>query len=863
MVCVTAAMCGYGERGEIVGWGYNQYGQAHDSPGMDAVEYVALAAGGDSSFALTTNGAIVGWGLNDYGQTDCPPGSNYTAVAAGNSFALALSNGYVIGWGDNTQGQLNGPSNQQFTAIAASGEHAMGLTEEGIVLAWGNNTSGQTNVPPNTQFVKVSAGQSHSVGILLDGSLLAWGGGSEGQTNCPPGNNYIAVVAGGYHNVALRGDGTLVSWGDSTADQTNCPPGNDYVDVAAGYYHSMALRADGSVVCWGNNGDGQTDAPEGYLFAGIAAGYSHSVALKVPGLTCRFSADRTIGLHTLPVQFSGQTSSTNAPNIYFAWDFQNDGVIDTQGFGANAPTHAYTAGVYSVRLFVSNLVDESAFYFRTNFIVVNDHGVVADFAVATLTGAAPLAVQFTDKSLFTPQYWQWDFDDDGSVDGSVRNPLYVFSTAGLYSVRLTVSNNFGAGSGASYDMLTRTNLILVYPNVIADFSVDKTRVITNEAVQFTDVSSNEPNAWYWDFDNDGTVDSMQQHPLHAYATAGYKSVRLLVSNNYSAAIMLKQRLIAVLGGGLTSHVFTAGSSVPPYDTWFNAATNIQDAVELSVPGGVVLISNGVYTSGGYDWYGANVFVVTNAVALVGCGAVVIDGRAALRGGYVAQGRVERLTFQHGVALGSNGCGYGGGLYATSGAQVVCCTMDGNDAVHGGGVYAADAATLYSTLIVSNHAAIGGGSAMAGGAAGYNCTVVDNAADVVAGGVDSSGASCWNAIVWDNTAPSGANYRVVGSNCFNFSCAAPLPGGASNIMAAPAFLAGYDLPPESPCADRGFTFAWAWTATDLAGAPRVRGAAGDQGAFEAVPEPAALGLVGLLTIYQLHCAMWRKRMQGKN
>jgi len=844
-VCIGATGV-LADRAEVLGWGYNQYGQAYGSPGMDNVEYVAVAAGGNHTLAVTTNGTLIGWGQNDYGQTDCPAGSNFTSVAAGNTFSLALSNSQVIGWGNNEQGQLDAPGNQQFVVIAAGGQHALGLTDDGRVSAWGNNDSGQTNVPPGEQFRMISAGQYHSVGIRTDGSLLAWGGDTDGQTNCPPGSTYVGVAAGGYHTVALRGDGSVVAWGNNDYGQTNnCPPGNDYVGIAAGLNHSLALRADGSVVGWGANGDGQSDAPEGYLFTGIAAGYYHSVALKVPGLTCRFSADRVAGLYTLPVQFSGQTSSTNAPNIYFAWDFQNDGVLDAQGFGVNAPNYLYTTGLYSVLLFTSNLVGESAFYFRTNFITVNARGVAADFSANVLTGAAPLSVQFSDKSLYTPQFWRWDFNHDGGIDSSARNPLYTFATAGVYSVRLTVSNNFGAGSGASHDVLTRTNYIQVYPNVIAAFTVNKTRVFTNEPVQFTDISSNGPNAWYWDFDNNGIVESTQPNPAYAYATAGYKTVRLLVSNEYSAATMIKTRLVAVLTGGLTNHVWTNGNSTPPYSTWPTAATNIQDALEMSVPGGVVLISNGVYTSGGYAGHGSNVFVITNAIALVGCGnQVVIDGQAALRGGYLAAGRLENVMVRNGAALDSVD-GAGGGLWLTDGARVDRCRVLNNHAVQGGGIFADKGASLYSTLVISNAAALGGGLALAAQATSYNCTIMDNTAGSTGGGADSLDGFLWNAIVWNNTAPSGANYRVAGTNAFNFSCTTPPPGGVSNSVANPALLPDYQLPPESPCVGQGYTFGWAWTAQDLAGAPRVRGSAIDQGAYAALPEPAALTLLLVL------------------
>jgi formylglycine-generating enzyme required for sulfatase activity len=62
-------------------------------------------------------------------------------------------------------------------------------------------------------------------------------------------------------------------------------------------------------------------------------------------------------------------------------------------------------------------------------------------------------------------------------------------------------------------------------------------------VQFTDTSTDTPTSWRWDFDNDGTVDSVQQNPTFTYMTAGLYSVRLEVGNIGGSSVMVRSNCI--------------------------------------------------------------------------------------------------------------------------------------------------------------------------------------------------------------------------------------------------------------------------------------------------------------------------------
>ncbi|MBN1194770.1 MAG: PKD domain-containing protein [Methanomicrobiaceae archaeon] len=239
-----------------------------------------------------------------------------------------------------------------------------------------------------------------------------------------------------------------------------------------------------------------------------------------------FTADVTSGDAPLSVQFTDQ--STGDTPFSYAWDFENDGTVDST---EQNPAFTYdTPGMYTVSLTVTNIAgsDDEV---KTDYITVNIPPVAptADFTADVTEGDAPLTVQFTDQSTGdTPLSYAWDFENDGTVDSTEQNPAFIYNTPGIYTVSLTVANIAGSDDEVKTDYIT-VNVPPVAPT--ADFTADVTEGDAPLAVQFTDLSTGDtPLTYAWDFNSDGTVDSAEQNPSHVYDIPGIYTVSLTITN---------------------------------------------------------------------------------------------------------------------------------------------------------------------------------------------------------------------------------------------------------------------------------------------------------------------------------------------
>lgn len=213
-------------------------------------------------------------------------------------------------------------------------------------------------------------------------------------------------------------------------------------------------QSNGTVTGWQwNFGDQQTSTVQNpsheYTTAGI---YDVSLQVSGPGgthtktrqafitvspaqpvrPTANFTATPTTGTAPLTVQFTDRSQ-----NVVTSWEWTfGDGGSSTE----RNPQHTYSSvGTYDVKLKVTGPGGQHTAT-RTGFVVVqpeNQSKLAALFTADVRQGTVPVTVQFTDQSSGAITAWQWSFGD--GVISTERHPAHTYTTAGTYTVELSIS----------------------------------------------------------------------------------------------------------------------------------------------------------------------------------------------------------------------------------------------------------------------------------------------------------------------------------------------------------------------------------------------------------------------------------------
>ncbi|MFZ5517544.1 MAG: PKD domain-containing protein [Candidatus Zhuqueibacterota bacterium] len=495
-------------------------------------DYVATLSGTSMASPLAASVAALIWSqnpgqsANDVKQKLFDTADNIYTESCNASYAGKLGAGRVNAF-EAVSGSGPVAPTAQFSGAPVSGNAPLVVNftdmSTGTVESWSwNFGDGGTSTSQNPSHTYSAAG-TYSVELTVTGPA---GSDSELKTN------YITVTIP-----------APVAAFSGTPTSGTAPLNVSFTDASTGNISSWS---------W-NFGDGGASTAQNPSHSYAAVG-TYTVALTVtgPGGSDTETKTNYITVNPEPVPpvaaFSGVPTSGNAPlSVVFtdastgdvtswSWTF-GDGGTST----AENPTHVYNAaGAYTVALTVTGPAGSDT-ETKTNYITVTVAAPVAAFSGTPTSGTVPLTVNFTDASTGSVSSWSWNFGDGGM--STAQNPSHQYTTAGTYTVSLTVT-----GPGGS-DTETKTNYITVNAQPVppvAQFSGSPTSGTAPLAVNFTDASTGQISSWSWNFGDGGT--STQQNPSHTYSTAGTYTVALTVTGPGGSDTETKASYITVNPG---------------------------------------------------------------------------------------------------------------------------------------------------------------------------------------------------------------------------------------------------------------------------------------------------------------------------
>ncbi len=259
----------------------------------------------------------------------------------------------------------------------------------------------------------------------------------------------------------------------------------------------------------------------------------YTVTLEVTNAAGTNTVSETNYIVVDDVPMAGFTSSVNEALVDFtntsteatsySWDF-GDSNTSTE----ESPSHTYDMdGTYTVILTATNAC--GSVMTEEEITIVTPP--VAGFSANTTSGCADLTVAFSDESTANATSWEWTFEGGTPSSSTAQNPSVEYTTAGMYTVTLEVTNAAGTNT------VSETNYIVVDDVPMAGF----TSSVNEALVDFTNTST-EATSYSWDFGDSNT--STEESPSHTYDMDGTYTV-ILTATNACGSVMTEEEITIV------------------------------------------------------------------------------------------------------------------------------------------------------------------------------------------------------------------------------------------------------------------------------------------------------------------------------
>ena len=384
---------------------------------------------------------------------------------------------WVWSFGDGGTSADQNPSHAYTTA----GTYTVTLTATNVggsdtITKTGYITAVKSTLPPTAAFVSNITSGTVSLAVqFVDASThspagWAWSFG-DGSTSAEQNPSHTYTTAGTY-TVTLTatnagGSDTVTKTGFVTVSSSSSAPIASFVPTVTSGTVPLTVQfvdtSTNSPTGWvWSFGDGGTSSEKNPSHIYTSAGtYTVTLTATNPGGSntvtqtgiitvyyalpvVSFSSNATSGTTPLAVLFTD--TSTNSPTSWY-WYFGDGGTSSDQN-----PVYEYTdAGTYSVSMSATNSAGTNTTT-KTDYITVTAiTSPVVSFTSDVTTGTAPVTVQFTDESSYSPTSWRWSFGD--GISSTEQNPSHTYTSAGSYTVALTATNTGGSRTRTANDYI--------------------------------------------------------------------------------------------------------------------------------------------------------------------------------------------------------------------------------------------------------------------------------------------------------------------------------------------------------------------------------------------------------------------------
>jgi gliding motility-associated-like protein len=188
--------------------------------------------------------------------------------------------------------------------------------------------------------------------------------------------------------------------------------------------------------------------------------------------------------------------------------------------------------------------------------------LTADFTASTTNVCGPAIVSFTSTVSGGSGAYVYSWDLGNGVISDEANPSTTYFNAGIYTIRLTVTNP----ATNQTTTVTKANYLTILAPPVVDFTADDTAGCFKHRVNFTNLSSagsGTIQSFLWNFGN-GQQDSVNLNPSTVYTIVSSYPVTLTVRNsNGCVATRTDTNYIDVTQGVIANFFAPAATGCSP------------------------------------------------------------------------------------------------------------------------------------------------------------------------------------------------------------------------------------------------------------------------------------------------------------